>query len=127
MQCLPWIFWKARLGDNDLMKMVFQIVCTSASTMSIVDGKEAAFWPSCWVFLLRSGHVQNDGNSIFIVISLDALMRVCRITCDQAVGLGGVLRVLEVFQRVGWWYRAFLWTKEVVIRLESLVEGVDDV
>lgn len=95
--------------------------------MSIVDGKEAAFWPSCWVFLLGSGHVQNDGNSIFIVISLNALMSVCRIACDQAMRLGSIFCIFEVFQRVSWWYCAFLWTKEVVIRLESLVEGVDDV
>lgn len=127
MQSLPWIIWKASLRYNDLMKMIFQIVRTCASTMSIVDSKEAAFRPGRWVFLLRSGHVQDNGNSIFIVIPLNTLMSIGRITCDQAMGLGGIFCIFEVLQGVSWRNCAFLWAKEVVIRLESLVEGVYDV
>ena len=95
--------------------------------MSVVDSKEAAFRPSCWIFLLRSGHVQNNGNSIFIVISLNTLMSICGVACDQTMWLGGIFCIFEVFQRVCWGNCAFLWAKEIVIRLKSLVEGVDDV
>jgi len=50
--------------------------------MTIVNCKIATFWPISALLhflLLRFSHVQDDRHSIFVVSSLDSLMRISRI------------------------------------------------
>ena len=85
--------------------MIFQIVSTHASTMSIIDSEERAFWPSRSIFILRSSHVEDDWNSILIIVSLDTLMGIRRVACDQTMGLRCKLSILKIFKWIKWLVR----------------------
>ena len=75
------------------MQLVLEEVSTSASAMTIVDGKVAALWPARDVSPPRRlRHVQDDRDPVLVVVALDALVRVGRVGRDQAVGLGCKLR-----------------------------------
>lgn len=80
------------------MEMVFQIVSAHASTMPVIDSEERAFWPSSSIFVFRSCHVEDDWNSILIIISLNTLMSICRVACDQTMGLRCKLSILKIFK-----------------------------
>ena len=81
------------------MQLIFQEVGTRTPTMSIVDCEVATLWPvgnifaTCW-----PRHVQYDRDSIFIVVSLDSLMRIGRIRGDQAMSLRSKFCRLKIFQ-----------------------------
>ena len=69
--------------------------------MAIVDGKVAALGPVCHVFPIRRfRHVQNNGDTILIIVPLDALVSIGSIRSDQAMGLRRELGRLKVHQRV---------------------------
>lgn len=82
LQRFLWVFRKHRLVDNDLVKMIFQEICAHTSAMAVINSEEGALGPSRRIFLFRPRHVQNDRHPIFIIIPLDPLMSVCRITSD---------------------------------------------
>lgn len=67
--------------------------------MPVVDGEEGAPGPILNLLELRLDDVEDDGNAIFIVVSHDALVRVCRVAADDAVflasELGWVVRLHE--------------------------------
>jgi hypothetical protein len=52
--------------------------------MAIVDRKKTTFWPFLLVILFIDGlgHIKNDAYSVFIVISLNTLMRIGGVACD---------------------------------------------
>ena len=75
-QSFPRVVRKTGLPYNNLMQVVFQEIGTAAATMAIVNGKERALGPVVGVLLRRPRHIQYDGNPIFIVISLYALMSI---------------------------------------------------
>jgi len=69
--------------------------------MPVVNGKIAALRPRSHIFPTRRlRHVQDDRYPILVIVPLDALMRVCSVRGDQAVGLRGELRWLKIFQWV---------------------------
>ena len=55
--------------------------------MTVIDSEERALWPlmSFVLFALRLHDVQNDRNSVFVVVADDALVRVCAITSHETV------------------------------------------
>ena len=66
--------------------------------MPIIDGKVAALGPHLHVFARgRLRHVQNDRDTILVVVSLDALVRVCSVRSDQTVRFRCKLSQLVVF------------------------------
>lgn len=68
--------------------------------MTVVDGEEAALGPGCRILTLWLRHVQDNRHAVFIVVSLNALMRVRRVAHDQAVRLRRKLCLLKVLQRI---------------------------
>ena len=108
------------------MQMILQEVSAHAPTMSIVDGKEWTFRPCCRIFLLWPSHIQNDGYSVLIIISLNTLVRISRIACYQPVRFRRKLRILEVFKRVGR-RRCSIWgmVQECIAFLQTLIKSFD--
>ncbi len=100
-QCLCWVLWEALLVYNDQMELIFEEVRTCWATMAIIDSEIATLWPVTDIFPAgRSRHIQNDRYSIFIVISLDALMSVCCVRSDQTMCFRRILRRFKIFQRI---------------------------
>ena len=79
------IFWKIFISDNKLMKLISKIICASCASVPIIDRKEGAPGPLLHLFEFRFDYVQNNGNSIFVVISNNSLMSICRIAAYDAV------------------------------------------
>ena len=70
------------------MEVIFQEVCTRASSVPIVNRKERAFRPILhWFSLLWPDYIENDRHSIFIVISNNPLVCICGISFNYAVSL----------------------------------------
>lgn len=76
---------EARLSYDDLMQMILEKVCAAAASMTIIYRKEGAFGPGCWILALWARDVEDDGDTIFVVIPLDTLMRISSITGDKTV------------------------------------------
>ena len=86
------------LVDNDQMELIFEEVGTGTTSMSIIDGEEGALRPILYIFPgAWPRHVEYYGHSVFVVVSLDALMCVGSIRSDNAVGFRGKLGLLKVF------------------------------
>ena len=102
-ECLNWISWKAVLSNNNLMKMIFEEISTHATSMAIIDSKERAFWPCIRILTFWPCHIQNDWDSILIIIPLNALMSIGRITCNQSMTLGCKFCVFKILQGIISW------------------------
>ena len=74
-RCLCWILWKVLGPDYELVQVVLQVVSTSIASMSIIDSEEGALRPCLDVLLaLGSDDVEDDADSILVVISDDPLV-----------------------------------------------------
>ena len=100
-QCLSGVPWETLLIDNDQVKLVLEEVGAGAAAVAIVDREVAALRPDRHV-LARGGfrHVEDDGDSILIIVALNTLMRIRRIRSDQPMRLRSELGRLKVFERV---------------------------
>ena len=68
------------------MQVVAQKVGARVAAMAVKDPEEAAFGPMLDIFLGRRLHnVKHDGDSIFIIISDDALISVCGVSHNYTV------------------------------------------
>jgi hypothetical protein len=68
------------------MQIVSQKVCASVASMAIENSEEAAFWPIVDVLLRWRLHdIQDNTNSILIVISDNSLIGVCRVPHDMPI------------------------------------------
>ena len=69
--------------------------------MAIINGKETAFGPLLeFLFTRWFRHIQNNRHAILVVISLDPLVRVRRITGDQAVRLRSEFSLFKILKRI---------------------------
>ena len=80
------------------MEVVSKEISANMSSMAIIDAKEGAFWPLTTSELLRLWfhYIQDNGNSVFVVISNDALVCVCTVRCNDTIAFGRVLCSLIV-------------------------------
>jgi hypothetical protein len=85
------ILWEVFISHNKLMKLVSEIICTSGSSMAIIYGKERASWPFFNLLKFWFDYIQNNRNSIFIIISNNSLMGIGRITTYNSVLFTGKL------------------------------------
>ena len=81
-----------------MVKVVAEEVCACMSTVAIENGKETALGPSVALLLGRLLNVQDDGNSVFVIITNYALIGIGSIRLDNTVFLGTEFRLLEVGQ-----------------------------
>jgi len=96
----PRIFWEAILSDDDLVKMILQKISAVTSAMAIINCKKGALWPRGRILIWWPCHIQNNWHTVLVVVSLNTLMRICRVACDQAMGLRGIFRLLKILQRI---------------------------
>ena len=68
---------EARLLYHDLMEVVLKEIGAGIASVAVIDGKEAALRPSVRIFVFRPGHIEDDRNSVFIVVPLNSLMGIC--------------------------------------------------
>lgn len=83
LNSLQRIWREARLFCDNLMQIIFQKVSTITSPVAIINPKERTFWPISDIrSFLWFINIQNNWNSIFIIISLNSLMSIGRIACN---------------------------------------------
>ena len=84
--------------DNELVKVVSQEIGADVTAMAIIDSKEGALGPLAPTELLRLRlhNIQDYSDSIFVVITDDALVSISSIGCDDSVALGRVLSGLII-------------------------------
>lgn len=72
--------------DDELMQIVSQEVGASVATVTVKNAKEAAFRPFLNVFLDRRLHdVQDNADSVLVVVSNDALVGIRSIAHDETI------------------------------------------
>ena len=73
------------------MKIISEKVSTTITTMTIINAEKGAFGPCLtgfWWLGLRSHNVENDGDTVFIIISDDSLVGICTVSSYNAVSFG---------------------------------------
>ena len=100
-----WKLWEVLVLHDEVMKIIAQVVRTGSSTMAIEDSEETDLRPFnvqvCFTLWLED--VENDRDSVLIVLSDDALVRVGRVRLDQATLLLRGLRGLVVLKEQRLW------------------------
>ena len=87
--------------DDELMQIVSQEISAYSSSMPVIDAEEGALWPLLALIVLRLWlhDVENDGDSVFVVVSDDTLIGIGSISCHQTIPLVRKLRILIIRQR----------------------------
>jgi len=67
------------------MQVISQEISTSRSSMTIIHSEERAFWPFLFEAVLRFLNIENDWDSILIIISNYSLICICGISWNKAV------------------------------------------
>ena len=73
------------------MQLVSQEVCACSTSMTIVDSKERTSRPLINLLEFRFDDIQNDGDSIFIVVSDNTLMCISCVAANYSILLAGKL------------------------------------
>lgn len=98
---LCWILRETVLVDDYQMELVLQEVCAGRASMAIVNREIAALRPIRDVFAIGwLCHVQDNGDSILVIIPLDALMGVGRVRSYQPMRFRSKFCQFVVFQWV---------------------------
>ena len=82
------VSWEVDGSDNELVEVVLEIVSASVASMTIIHSEERAFGP-CLNLLLALGldDIEDDGNPVLVVITDNPLIRVGRVSVNDAVSL----------------------------------------
>lgn len=99
-ECLLGIRWEAVLLNDNGVQMVFQEVSAQRTSMSVINGKKATFRPSFGIFIFRPSHIQNDGDTVLIIVSLYSLMCIGCVRSNQTMWLACKLRLLKLSERI---------------------------
>ena len=85
------------VSNNELMKLVSKVVSTGCSTMAIIHSEEWASRPLVHLFELWLDDVEDDADSVLIIISHNSLMSVSWIAAHHSVlfasKLGWMVRI----------------------------------
>ena len=89
--------WKVVVSYNELVQLVPEEISTSSTTMTIINSKEGASWPFINLLEFRFDNIQDNRNSIFIIVPYNTLMSICCIAADDSVllacELGWMIRI----------------------------------
>ena len=80
-----WILWEILIPYYKLMKLIPKIICTRCSTMPIIDCKERAPGPFFNLFEFWFDYIQNNWNSIFIIVPDNSLMGIGWIAAHHSI------------------------------------------
>ena len=100
---LDRILRKLLVLDHEVMQVVPEVVSTGRATMAIEDTKEADLRPLYFLicFVLRLQYVQNDTDSIFVVVSDYTLVCICCVGLDNPTLFLTSLRWLVILKLDG--------------------------
>ena len=76
-----------------MVEVVSQELGTGTATVPIVDAEEGTRWPRFVLSMLRLHYIEDDGNSVFVVITNQALVR---------VGGVGPYNAITLIAALGW-------------------------
>ena len=97
---LMWEFREVLVLNHEIVQVVPQIVSTGSSSMTIENAEEANLRPLNVEVLLALGleYVEDNRNTVLIVITDDALICICCIGLNHATFLLRSFRRLVIFQ-----------------------------
>jgi hypothetical protein len=102
-----WVFREVFTLDNKVVQIVSQILSTYVSTVSVKNSKETNLWPISFPLLIfRFKNVQDNRDSVFIVLTNNTLVSICSISSDQTISFKRMLRWLMI-----WNYNFMSWLK----------------
>lgn len=111
--------------DDELMQVISQKVGTGISSMAIKHSEKAALWPIGNVFLGRWLHdVEYYAHSIFVVVSYDALISICRIPHNMPVFADTAFSWLPHWEVDSYWVWRWPVTEEKFFNVKGLVVRV---
>ena len=87
---------KTVLLYNEVVELVSQELGAGVPAMAVVDTKKGAFWPIFFFPMRRFGNIDNNGNSIFIIVSDKTLIGYGRIGSHDTISLNGAFRWLFI-------------------------------
>ena len=88
---------EAFLFNDKVVEIVSEEFSASTASMAIVYPKERASGPHFLLSMLRLDDIQNDRHSILIIVPLNTLMCVSRVTRNQAMSFGSEFCLFKVF------------------------------
>jgi hypothetical protein len=112
LNCLLWILREVVVPNDQLMQLIPEKVCTCSTSMTIIDGKEAASGPLIDLLELWLYNIEDYANSIFIIVPDNSLMRIGGVTTDDTVlfagEFGGVITLFVSFNLLLLHFNVFL-------------------
>ena len=100
-ECLGWISREAFLVYYYQMKLIFEEIRAGMPTMPIVYCEIWTFRPGCNIHPIGwFRHIQDNRNSVLIVVSLYSLMRVGWVRCYQTMHFWSKFGCFKILQRV---------------------------
>lgn len=75
--CFPWIVREVRVLDDELVQLISEIVRTGCPTMPIIDSEEGATWPVWGVLEFGFDDIQDDRDTVLVIVPDNPLMSVC--------------------------------------------------
>lgn len=97
-KCLVGVQRKVRFLNNELVKIVSQEVGARRTAVAIVDPEEGASRPLFVHAILRFNNVEDDGDSVFIVVAYDSLVCVCSISPNDTIVICGAASGFVIWQ-----------------------------
>ena len=112
---------------DEVVKIIAKVVSTGSPTVPIKDTEEADLRPlNLQVLLaLRLQDVQDDRNSVLIIVSDDALIGVCGVRFDDStLFLGGLRRLVILKKECLWVQDGWILAEKECLDLDELDVGV---
>ena len=102
---LLWELREVFVLDDKIVEIISKIVSTGSSSMPIEDSKKADLRPLNVEVLLALGlqNVENNGHSVFVVVSDNALISVSCVRLDNSTLLLRGFGWLVILQKEGLW------------------------
>ena len=112
---------------DEVVKIVAKVVSTGSPTVPIEDAEEADLGPLNLQVLLALWlqDVQDDRDSVLIVVSDDALVSICGVRFyDSTFFLGGLSRLVILKKECLWVQDGWILTEKECLDLDELDVGV---
>ena len=90
--CLLRILGEVVVSHDQLMQLISEEIGTSCASMAVINSEEGASWPVFNLLELRLDNIQNNRDSIFVIIPDNTLMCICSITANNTVLLASEFR-----------------------------------
>ena len=96
LDCLLRVPWKSFFFDNIVVEVVSQKFRTGATAMAIIDPEKGTGWPSLMLTMLGLHNVEDDRDSVFVVVAHKALVCIGSICANNAIAFIAALSWLMV-------------------------------